>query len=145
MVPGVPSFAAAAAALDRPLTRPGLAQSVTLARWSENATPVGEGEDLASLARTGATLVIHLARTAPERVAAALLPVLGADCPAAVVARASMPGEAVREGRLGDLGVLAEGLGRPMLILVGRALARADATEGAARESHLYSAARDRS
>ena len=138
MVPGVPAFAAAAAALRRPLTRPGVAQSVVLARWAENATPVGEGEDLASLARTGATLCIHLARTAPARIAQRLVPVLGADCPAAAVARASMEGEAVREGRLGDLESLVEDLGRPMLILVGRALGA-----GGTR-SHLYSATRDR-
>ncbi len=138
MVPGVPAFAAASAALLRPLTRPGLAQSVTLARWQENATPVGDGEDLAALARTGATLCIHLARTAPERVAETLVPVLGADCPAAIVSRASLPGEAVREGRLADLGALAEGLARPMLMLVG------DALGDGGMASHLYSAERER-
>ncbi|MEM7565779.1 MAG: SAM-dependent methyltransferase [Pseudomonadota bacterium] len=141
LVPGVPAFAAAAAALGRPLTRPGLAQSVTLARWSQNATPVGEGEDLAALARTGATLCIHLARTAPERVAEALMPVLGPDCPAAIVSRASLTGETVREGRLMELDRLAEGLARPMLMLVGRAL---DPVGKGRLESHLYAAERDR-
>src|SRR5580698_6841777 len=93
IVPGVPAFAAAAAALRQELTLPGVGQTVVLTRTAARATPMPDGEDLASLGATGATLVLHLAVQNIGEVSAALVPRYGADCPAAVVARASWPDE----------------------------------------------------
>lgn len=137
VTPGVPSFAAAAAALGRELTVPEVAQSVVLTRTPGRASAMPEGEDLKAFAATGATLAVHLSIHALDRVVADLAPVLGPDCPAAVVYRATWPDERVVRGTLGDIvDRVAEGgpVERTALILVGRALAAADF-----RESALYS------
>ena len=141
IVPGVPAFAAAAAALRQELTLPGVGQTVVLTRTSARATPMPEGEDLTSLGATGCTLVLHLAVQNIDQVAEALLPYYGADCPAAVVARASWPDEVVLRCALGDLAprVRAAGIRRTAIIVVGRVLEHASF-----RDSHLYSAKRDR-
>ena len=60
IVPGVPAFAAAAAALKRELTLPGVSQTVILTRTAVRASAMPEGEDLATLGASGATLVVHL-------------------------------------------------------------------------------------
>jgi precorrin-4/cobalt-precorrin-4 C11-methyltransferase len=142
ITPGVPAFAAAAAALGRELTLPGVAQTVVLTRYGRRATPMPAGEDLAGLAAHGATLVIHLGAQAIEEIVAAISPHYGPDCPVAVVARASWPDEVVLRG---DLVTIAEavrdaGIRRTATIVVGPALA----AEGF-RDSHLYSRERDRS
>jgi precorrin-4/cobalt-precorrin-4 C11-methyltransferase len=142
ITPGVPAFAAAAAALRRELTVPGVGQTVVLTRIAQRATPMPPGEDLPSLAATGATLVVHLAVQRIDQVVADLLPHYGAGCPAAVVAYASQDNEVLLRGTLGDIAgqVLAAGVRRTAVIVVGKVLA----AEGF-RDSHLYSAARDRS
>jgi precorrin-4/cobalt-precorrin-4 C11-methyltransferase len=141
IVPGVPAFAAAAAALRQELTLPGVGQTVVLTRAAARATPMPPGEDLAALAATGTTLVLHLAVQSIDQVVADLLPACGADCPAAVVARASWPDEDVLRCRLGDLAeqVRRRGIRRTAIIVVGRVLAGSGFDD-----SHLYSAARDR-
>jgi precorrin-4/cobalt-precorrin-4 C11-methyltransferase len=100
------------------------------------------GEDLPSLGATGATLVLHLAVQRIEQVVAELLPHYGSDCPAAVVAYASQENEVLLRGTLGDIAVqvIDAGVRRTAVIIVGKVLA----AEGF-RDSHLYSAARDRS
>ena len=103
VTPGVPAFAAAAAALKRELTLPGLAQSLVLTRTSGRASPMPERETLAAFAATGATLAIHLSIHALESVAAELIPFYGRDCPAAVVARASWPDERIVRAPLGEI------------------------------------------
>jgi precorrin-4/cobalt-precorrin-4 C11-methyltransferase len=142
IIPGVPAFAAAAAALRRELTVPGVGQTVVLTRIAQRATPMPPGEDLPSLGRCGATLVLHLAVQRIEQVVAELLPHYGSDCPAAVVAYASQENEVLLRGTLGDIAgqVLAAGVKRTAVIIVGKVLA----AEGF-RDSYLYSAARDRS
>ena len=141
IIPGVPAFAAAAAALRQELTLPGVGQTVVLTRTAARATPMPPGEDLAALGATGCTLVLHLAVQNIDQVAGTLLPHYGADCPAAVVARASWPDETVLRCSLGELAtrVRAAGIRRTAIIVIGRVLAHGDF-----RESHLYSAARDR-
>jgi precorrin-4/cobalt-precorrin-4 C11-methyltransferase len=141
IVPGVPAFAAAAAALRQELTLPGVGQTVVLTRTAARATPMPPGEELAALATTGATLVLHLAVQNIDRVAADLLPHYGPDCPAAVVARASWPDEEIVRCRLSDLAsqVRARGIRRTAIIVDGQVLA-----ESCFDDSHLYSAARDR-
>ena len=142
ITPGVPAFAAAAAALRRELTVPEVGQTVVLTRIAHRATAMPPGEDLASLGATGATLVLHLAVQRIEQVAAELTPHYGPRCPAAVVAYASQEREVIVRGTLGDIApqVLAAGVTRTAVIIVGRVLAAAGF-----RDSHLYSAARDRS
>ncbi|QFR32993.1 precorrin-4 C(11)-methyltransferase [Ancylobacter sp. TS-1] len=137
LTPGVPAFAAASAVLGRELTVPGLAQSLVVTRVSGRASAMPEGETLAAFGATGATLAVHLAIHALERVVAELAPVCGADCPVAVVVEASRPAERVISGTLADIvaKVAAEPVERTALILVGRALA-ADGF----RESALYDA-----
>lgn len=135
VTPGVPAFAASAAALRRELTVPEVAQSVVLTRTSGRASAMPEGENLAAFARTGATLAIHLSIHALDRVVAELTPVLGGDCPVAVVFRASWPDERIVWGVLDDIAArFAESpVERSALVLVGRALAAQDF-----RESALY-------
>jgi precorrin-4/cobalt-precorrin-4 C11-methyltransferase len=137
ITPGVPAFAAAAAALGSELTVPEVAQSVVLTRMPGRASRMPEREELAAFAATGATLAIHLAVHVIERTAAALVEFYGADCPAAVVARASWPDERLLRGTLADIAgkVAAEGIDRTALILVGPALAAEDF-----RDSALYDA-----
>ncbi|MGI5356395.1 precorrin-4 C(11)-methyltransferase [Streptomyces sp. CA-252508] len=141
VVPGVPAFAAAAAALKRELTVPTVGQTVILTRIAEQATAMPEGEDLATLGRSGALLVLHLAARYVDRVVAELTPHYGADCPAAVVAMASRPDEVILRGTLADIAAATKdaGITRTAVILVGRTLA---ATQF--RDSHLYSPERDR-
>jgi precorrin-4/cobalt-precorrin-4 C11-methyltransferase len=137
LTPGVPAFAAAAVALGRELTVPEIAQSVVLTRVSGRASRMPEGENLAAFAATGATLAIHLAIHAFDRVVAELIPFYGADCPVAVVADASRPEQKIVRGTLGDIGarLLAQPIERTALILVGRTLAAGDF-----RDSAVYDA-----
>ena len=141
VVPGVPAFAAAAAALGQELTLPGVGQTVVLTRTAARATPMPAGEELSRLGATGCTLVLHLAVQHVDRVAADLLPHYGADCPAAVVARASWPDEVVLRCTLGELAerVRAGGIRRTAVIVVGEVLGHRGF-----RDSHLYSATRAR-
>ncbi|WP_030176550.1 precorrin-4 C(11)-methyltransferase [Spirillospora albida] len=141
VVPGVPAFAAAAASLGRELTVPGVGQTVILTRTAVRATPMPPGEDLATLGASGATMVLHLAVQRIGEVAAELVPRYGADCPVAVVARASRPDEVILRGTLDDIAGLVEdaGVKRTAVIVVGRVL-----TASAFPDSHLYSSDRDR-
>ena len=124
VTPGVPSFAAAAAALNQELTLPGVAQSLVLTRTSGRASAMPEREKLASFAATGATLAIHLSIHVLESVTAELIPHYGADCPVAIVYRASWPDQQVIRGTLATIGaaVAATPIERTALILVGKVL-----------------------
>ena len=137
LTPGVPAFGAAAAALHRELTVPEVAQSVVLTRVPGRASAMPEGETLAAFAATGATLAIHLAIHALDKVVDELIPFYGVDCPVAVVAHASQPDERILRGTLSDIcAKLAEDpIERTAMILVGRALTPEDF-----RESALYDA-----
>jgi precorrin-4/cobalt-precorrin-4 C11-methyltransferase len=135
LTPGVPAFAAAAAALQCELTVPEVAQSVVLTRVGGRASRMPERETLAAFAATGATLVIHLAVHTLDAIVAELTPFYGADCPAAVVAEASSLAQRVVSGTLADIAaaVAQAGIERTALILVGRALGARDF-----RDSALY-------
>ena len=137
LTPGVPAFAAAAAALECELTVPEVAQSVMLTRISGRASRMPEGEKLATFAASGATLVIHLAIHAIGTIVDELMPFYGADCPVAVVAQASSPAQRIILGTLADIGakVSEAHIERTALILVGRALGACDF-----RDSALYDA-----
>ncbi len=142
VTPGVPAYAAAAAALERELTLPGVSQTVVLTRTSTRSSPMPDGEDLAALARSGATLAIHLSIRSVGAVCETLAPLYGADCPAAVVHRASWPDQRVVTGTLGDLAAKVRPLRlrRTALILVGRVLAAGNFDDSAlydAEHHHL--------
>ena len=137
VTPGVPSFAAAAAALGCELTLPEVAQTVILTRTATRSSPMPEGEALARLAASGATLAIHLSIANLASVVRALTPSYGADCPAVVAYRVSWPDERLIRGTLADIRdqVKEARITRTALVLVGRALAG-----GSAPESRLYAA-----
>lgn len=136
IVPGVSSFTAAAAALGRELTLPELCQTVILSR-AEGRTPMPEGEKLHDLARHGATLALFLSVGLIDEVVADLTPGYGADCPVAVVQRASWPDQTIVRGTLADIAakVKAAGIRQTAMILVGRVLTSEDFAD-----SRLYAA-----
>lgn len=140
VTPGVPSFAAAAAALGAELTLPGVAQSVVLTRTSGRASSMPEGETLENFARTGATLAIHLSVHVLADVVARLSPHYGPDCPVAVIWRASWPNQRIVRATLATLetAVGAE-MERTALILVGRSIGAEEFDE-----SRLYAGDYDR-
>ncbi len=133
LTPGVPSFAAAAAAIGRELTLPEVAQSLVLTRVSGRASKMPAGETLAAFGRTGATLAIHLAIHALNRVVGELTPLYGPDCPVVVVARASWPDEKIVRATLSTIedAMRKTGIDRTALILVGRSLAEEEHAESA--------------
>ena len=135
ITPGVPAFAAAAAALGRELTLPEVSQTVILTRTAMKASAMPEGEELAKLGASGATLAVHLSVRNLRQVIEDLTPHYGADCPVAVVYRASWPDEVIVRGRLDDIRakVRAAKITRTALILIGPALEPAGAPE-----SRLY-------
>lgn len=127
VTPGVPSFAAAAAALEAELTLPGLSQSVVLTRTSGRASAMPASESLTQFAATGAVLAIHLSIHVLAQVVAELSPHYGPDCPVAVVWRASWPDERVVRATLSSVetavaAVVGQDLQRTALILVGHTL-----------------------
>ena len=135
VTPGVPAFAAAAAALEQELTLPGIAQSVVLTRTAVRASPMPPDETLAAFAATGATLAIHLSINNLARVVRELVPVCGDDCPAFVLYRISWPDQRIIRGTLATIRaqIKGQGITRTTLILVGRALGAPDFTD-----SRLY-------
>jgi precorrin-4/cobalt-precorrin-4 C11-methyltransferase len=138
VTPGVPAYAAAAALVGRELTVPEVAQSVVLTRAHRDSTQMPERESLAHFARTGATLVLHLAIRRTRELMASLVDDYGPTCPVVVVAEAEQPGQLVLRGTLADIAdaVEAAGLRQAAVILVGPALGPRDTDDFV--ESHLY-------
>ncbi len=134
VVPGVSSFQAAAAALKTELTAPEVSQAIVLTRTA-GRTPMPAGQELERMAQTGATLCIFLSVQNMEAVAQTLAVSYGADCPIAVVYRASWPDQIIVQGTLADIAgrVAGAGIGKTAMIIVGRALERQGAV------SRLYS------
>jgi precorrin-4/cobalt-precorrin-4 C11-methyltransferase len=142
IVPGVPAFTAAAAALKRELTVPGVAQTVTLTRIATLSTPMPPGEELTALAQSGATLVLHLAAAQIDAVVPQLLEGgYAPETPTAVVAFASWPQQVVLRGTLADIaGQMHEAnITKTAVIIVGDVLAAEGFTD-----SYLYSTGRTR-
>jgi precorrin-4/cobalt-precorrin-4 C11-methyltransferase len=135
IIPGVPSFAAAAAALGRELTLPEVTQTVILTRTATRSSPMPEREALERFGASGATLAIHLSVNNLARVVRALTPHYGPDCPVAVAYRVSWPDERLIRGTLADIRdkVKQARITRTALVLVGRALG-----DRVAPESRLY-------
>jgi precorrin-4/cobalt-precorrin-4 C11-methyltransferase len=142
IVPGVPAFAAAAAALKRELTVPGVAQTVTLTRVATLSTPMPPGEDLTTLAQSGGTLVLHLAAAQIDTIVAQLIEGgYRPETPSAVVAFASRPQQIVLRGTLADIAAQMRdaNITKTAVIIVGDVLAAEGFTD-----SYLYSVGRQR-
>jgi len=140
VTPGVPAFAAAAAALEAELTLPGLTQSVVLTRTPGRASAMPSAESLTHFAQTQATLAIHLSIHNLAQVVADLSPVYGADCPVAVVWRASWPDQRIVRATLATIEAeVAGSMERTVMILVGQVLGAQDFAE-----SSLYAQGYDR-
>jgi precorrin-4/cobalt-precorrin-4 C11-methyltransferase len=137
IIPGVPAYAAAAAALGRELTVPERCQTVILTRTAMKSSAMPPGEELETLGRSGATLAIHLSIRNLREIERTLAPLYGADCPVIVAYRVGWPDQTFIEGTLSDIRekVRASKLTRTALIFVGRALAENDF-----RDSALYDA-----
>lgn len=147
VTPGVPSYAAAAAALKTELTLPGVAQTVILTRTATRASAMPAGEELEMLGRSGATLAIHLSINNLARVVRDLIPHYGADCPVVVAYRVSWPDEKILQGTLADIRdqVKASGITRTALILVGRVLGDHDFSDSRLYASSHHHVLRPRS
>lgn len=124
IIPGVPAYAAAAAALGQELTVPEIGQSIVLTRVSMKSTSMPSGETLENFARTGTTLAIHLGVRALLDIERKLSPFYGADCPVVVAYRVGWPDQMFIRGTLSDIRdkVRAEKITRTALILVGPVL-----------------------
>jgi len=140
VTPGVPSFAAAAAALEAELTLPELGQSLVLTRTPGRASTMPERETLAAFGATGATLAIHLSIHNLAATVSDLIPLYGRDCPVAIVWRASWPDQRIVRATLSTVESQAQGgPERTALILVGPVLGAENFAE-----SSLYAPGYDR-
>ena len=137
IIPGVPAYTAAAAALETELTLPEISQTLILTRTTMQSSAMPEGEELEELGRSKATLAIHLSIRNLRHIERALTPHYGADCPVAVIYRASWPDQQIIRGTLSDIRgkVRAAKITRTALIMVGRVL-----SEENFRDSALYDA-----
>jgi len=141
ITPGVPAFAAAAATIGKELTLPEISQTVIVTRTDGKASPMPEGEDLATLGASRATLAIHLSVRNLAKVVRELTPFYGDDCPVIVIYRASWPDEQVITGTLEDIRskVREEKITRTALILVGEVFRSEDFSESRLyAESHRH-------
>ncbi|MCP4327860.1 MAG: precorrin-4 C(11)-methyltransferase [Alphaproteobacteria bacterium] len=135
VTPGVPAFAAAAARLGAELTLPEISQTVILTRTAMKSSAMPAGEELGGLARTGATLVIHLSVRNLRHIEESLTPHYGADCPVVVAYRVGWPDETFIHGTLADIRgkVRKAKITRTALVIVGRVL-----SSSRFRDSALY-------
>jgi len=124
LTPGVPAFAAAAAAIGCELTIPEVTQSLVLTRMPGRASRMPESERLSTFAAARATLAIHLAIHMIGAIVEELMPFYGADCPVAVVVRASWPDQRIVRGTLDNIAekIATDPIERTALVLVGHAL-----------------------
>jgi precorrin-4/cobalt-precorrin-4 C11-methyltransferase len=139
ITPGVSAYAAAAAGLGIELTIPEVSQTLILTRTAMKSSAMPDGEDLASLGRTGATLAIHLSIRNLRAIERELTPFYGEDCPVIVAYRVGWPDESYIKATLSTIrdAVQKAKITRTALIFIGKGL-RMDA---AFRDSALYDAA----
>jgi len=125
VIPGISSFQAAAAALKTELTAPEVSQTVVLGRVA-GRTPVPDSQCLENLASTGSTLCLFLSVGQMDKISSKLTEYYGAECPAAVIYRASWPDQLVIKGSLGDIAQKVDDaeITKTAMIVVGHALKR---------------------
>jgi precorrin-4/cobalt-precorrin-4 C11-methyltransferase len=140
VVPGVSSFAAAAAAASTELTIPAIAQSVVLTRLAHRtSSSMPANESVGAYARVGGTMAVFLSAARPEELQAELLGIDSAyapETPVLLASRVSWPDERIVHTTVGDLAddLHALGVTTTVLVLVGDALG----TRAAAARSHVY-------
>lgn len=123
LTPGVPSFSAAAAVIKKELTLPGISQSLILTRTSGRATPLPENEKIEEMAKTGATLVIHLSIQNLNYLVKKLSPIYGNNCPIVILYKISLPEQRIFSGTLKNIERLVpKSIKRTALIMVGKVL-----------------------
>ena len=126
VVPGVSAGMAAPAAAGIPLTHRGVASAVTFVTGHDEAGGLPESIDWAALARVGGTIAAFMALTRLDEIALRLLAAGRAPAtPVAVVAQASLPGQAVLHSTLGTctLDARRAGLATPALVIIGEVAA----------------------
>jgi precorrin-4/cobalt-precorrin-4 C11-methyltransferase len=130
VVPGVPAFAAVAAALKCELTLPEIAQTIIITRTGMKASSMPDGEQLEILGKSGATLAIHLSIRNLAYVRSALEPYYGDDCPVVIAYRATWPDEKYIPTTLAEMKDVAraEKITRTALIMVGPVFAQVTGT-----------------
>jgi precorrin-4/cobalt-precorrin-4 C11-methyltransferase len=135
IVPGVSSFTAVAAAIQRELTIPEVAQSVILTRLGGGKTPMPPGEQVKEFARHGTTMALFLSAARSGQLQEELLQGgYPSDTPCVVAYQVTWPDELIIRTRLDTLAatVKQRKLWKHTLVLVGPALAAAGS------RSHLY-------
>ena len=135
VVPGITAALAASASAGAPLTHRGAAQAVTFVTGHAKA---GAAPDLDwdALARANQTVVIYMGLSNAAAIAERLIAAGRApSTPALIVENASLPAERRVTTTLADMGLVAEGLVGPALLVVGEAMAMAWPTAEAAQAS----------
>lgn len=137
ITPGVSAYAAVAAEIGAELTLPDISQTVILTRTAMRSSKMPDGESLAELGKSRATLAVHLSINNLANVVRDLVPHYGEDCPVVVAYRATWPDQQYIRGTLGDIRskVKCTGITRTALIMVGEVFGREDFTD-----SRLYAA-----
>jgi len=135
VIPGVSSFSAVAAAVQRELTIPEIAQSVILTRLGGGKTPMPPGEEVRLFARHGTTMALFLSAARSRRLQEELTEGgYPPDTPCVIAYRCTWPDELIVRCRLEELAdtMKAHRLWKHTLVLVGPAL------EAGGTRSHLY-------
>ena len=124
IIPGVPAYAAMAAAMRQELTIPEVAQSIVLTRTSMKSTGMPPNETIENFAKTGTTLAIHLSIRNMRKLERELTPYYGAECPVVVGYRLTWPDELLIRGTLSNIRkkVRDAKITRTALIMIGPAL-----------------------
>ena len=137
ITPGVSAYAAVAAEIGAELTLPDISQTVILTRTAMRSSSMPDGESLAELGKSRATLAVHLSINNLANVVRDLVPHYGEDCPVVIAYRATWPDARYLYGTLGDIRAKIKGSGitRTALIMVGEVFGRRDFTD-----SRLYAA-----
>ena len=123
IVPGISTFSAAAAVLKSEFTIPEVVQSIVLTR-GEGKTPMPSKEDIATFAKTNATMCIFLSVGIAAKIQAQLLEHFDESTPVAVMYRISWKDEEIYQGELKDLAKIVKDSKktRTVLIVVGHAI-----------------------
>jgi len=122
VIPGVSSFAGAAAALGAEYTLPGVSQTVILTRMA-GRTPVPERESITELAKIGASMAVFLSASMLADLSLKLIEGgYPGDTPAAIVYKATWPDEKIIRTTIDGLAEAGSGISKTAIILIGNFL-----------------------
>ncbi len=128
IVPGVPAFAGAAAAIGTELTLPNITQTIIITRTSGKASSMPDEENLEKLGAIKATLAIHLSIRNLTYVQESLSPYYGENCPVVVIYRATWRDQKIIRTNLANMkaDVRAAKITRTAMIFVGEVFGQKD-------------------